>query len=178
MVIACWSVKGGSGTTVVAAALALRLARSGSDVVVADLAGDVPAVLGRPEPTGPGLVDWLAAGSDVAADALDRLAVEAGPGLSLLAAGDTGRGDATTAADGERLVAALGAVRQRVAVVDCGRVAGADVAGLGIATAATRSLLVVRPCFLALRRAVACTDPPIGRGAACRAAPDARTARM
>ena len=29
MLIACWSVKGGSGTTVVAAALALLLARAG-----------------------------------------------------------------------------------------------------------------------------------------------------
>ncbi len=158
MVIACWSVKGGSGTTVVAAALALRLARAARPVVLADLAGDVPASLGRPDPTGPGLAEWLAAGPDVADDALNRLAVEVTPGLTVLPAGELGAAASPTAADGERLVAALGAVPARAAVVDCGSVA-AEV-GLGVAAAATRSLLVVRPCFLALRRAVAAPIRP------------------
>jgi MinD-like ATPase involved in chromosome partitioning or flagellar assembly len=151
MVIACWSVKGGSGTTVTAAALALRLARSTAPVVLADLGGDVPAVLGRPDPSGPGIADWLAAGHGVAPDALDRLAIDAAPGLSLLAAGGA---TTTTAgvADGERLVAALSALPHRAAVVDCGLIDG-DVA-LGVAASSSRSLLVVRPCFLALRRAI------------------------
>ena len=158
MVIACWSVKGGSGTTVVAAALALRLARSTPGVLLADLAGDVPAVLGTPEPPGPGLLDWLAAGADVAADALDRLAVDAAPGLRVIAAGGAGVDrDHTSAADGERLVAALGAHR-RTTVVDCG--SRADGLTLAVAAASTRSLLVVRPCFLALRRAVAAPIRP------------------
>ena len=55
----CWSVKGGAGTTVVAAALALVLSRS-RPMLLADLGGDSPAALGMPEPSGPGLVDWLA----------------------------------------------------------------------------------------------------------------------
>ena len=70
--VACWSAKGGCGTTVVAVSLASLLARAGG-ALVADLAGDVPAVLGMPEPSGPGLADWLAAGESVPADALARL---------------------------------------------------------------------------------------------------------
>ena len=51
MLIACCSTKGGVGTSVVAAALALLLGRTADQgVVLADLAGDGPAVLGLPEP--------------------------------------------------------------------------------------------------------------------------------
>ena len=67
MLLACWSVKGGSGTTVVAAALALLLAqRSPAGALLADLAGqeglggDGAAVLGLDEPSSPGLAGWLA----------------------------------------------------------------------------------------------------------------------
>src|SRR5438105_1160177 len=73
MFVACWSVKGGSGTTVVSAALALSVAAAGTDALLADLAGDVPAALGIPEPDGPGLADWLGAGPDVPGDALGHL---------------------------------------------------------------------------------------------------------
>ncbi|MBA2624197.1 MAG: hypothetical protein H0U89_01090, partial [Acidimicrobiia bacterium] len=74
MLIACWSVKGGSGTTVVAAALAVVLGREApGGSLLADLAGDVPAVLGMVDPPGPGLDDWLRAGDGVPADALGRL---------------------------------------------------------------------------------------------------------
>ena len=87
MLVACWSVKGGVGTTVVAASLALLLARRGPGVVLADLAGDGPAVLGMPEPDSPGLAGWLAAGDDVPADGLARLEVQAAPSLALAAPG-------------------------------------------------------------------------------------------
>lgn len=153
MLIACWSVKGGSGTTVVAAALALRLARSSGGVVIADLAGDVPAVLGRPEPSGPGLAEWIQAGPDVAGDAFERLAVEVTAGLSILPTGDPSTLASASVSDGERLAAALARTVPRLAVVDCGLVAS-DVA-LGVIAGASRSLLVTRPCFLSLRRAVA-----------------------
>jgi MinD-like ATPase involved in chromosome partitioning or flagellar assembly len=162
MVIACWSVKGGSGTTVVTAGLALRLSRSvsqgGPPVVVADLAGDMPAVLGWPDPSGAGLNDWLVAGPDVATDALDRLAVDAAAGLALLPAGALDVRGRANAADGERLVDALAAMNAHGVVVDCGSIA--DDITLGIAGAATRSLLVVRSCYLALRRAVAAPIRP------------------
>ena len=51
--IVCWSVKGGSGTTVITAALSLMLgARSNDGACVVDLAGDLPATLGMAEPVG------------------------------------------------------------------------------------------------------------------------------
>ena len=66
MLIACWSAKGGSGTTVVSVALGLLLARGApGGALIVDLAGDVPAALGMAEPSGAGVTDWLAAGADV-----------------------------------------------------------------------------------------------------------------
>lgn len=150
LLISCWSVKGGSGTTVVSVALALELARSSPDgALLLDLAGDVPAVLGLPDRSGPGVADWLADG-DATSDALKRLAVDATSSLSVLPWGGTTEQAMTD--DGERLVAALAGTALPV-VADCGsRVAGP---GLAVAAAATVSLLVLRPCYLALRRALA-----------------------
>ncbi len=182
MLIACWSPKGGTGTTVVSCGLALVLARSRADpapapagVLIADLSGDVPAVLGLPTPAGPGLIDWLAAGHDVPGEALGRLEVDAGPGLRLLAWGGELTGRAATAAvaaeRGEALAEALtgggdaarrgvggGGGRGRVVVADCGSAAAG--AALAVAAAADVSLLVLRPCYLALRRALAAPIRP------------------
>ena len=88
MFVACWSVKGGSGTTVVAASLALAVATSGQDALLVDMSGDLPATLGIPDPDGAGVGDWLGAGADVPGDALTRLEVDAGPNLALLPMGD------------------------------------------------------------------------------------------
>ena len=74
MLISCWSAKGGVGTTVVAAALAVRMARrEPPGVLLVDLAGDLPTVLGCPEASGPALVDWLDGRGDVPTDAIGRL---------------------------------------------------------------------------------------------------------
>jgi hypothetical protein len=150
VLIACWSTKGGSGTTVVSAALAMVLAgSSGRDVLLADLGGDCPAVLGLPDPSGPGLSEWLAAGSGAAGGSLPRLEVAAHGGVRLLPLGAT----AVRAPDaGERLSAALSS-DPRVVVVDCGPPGNA--AGLAVAAGAGLSLLVLRPCYIALRRALA-----------------------
>jgi hypothetical protein len=86
-------------------------------------------------------------------DALDRLAVEVVEGLHLVS-----RGNATGTGGGERLVQAL-ADRGRV-IVDCGPPRG-DL-GMAVAAAAATSLLVVRPCFLALRRAAEAGIRPTG----------------
>lgn len=155
MLVACWSVKGGSGTTVVAAALGLVLASSTPrGAVLVDLGGDLPAALGVPDPAGPGVGDWLAAESGVAPDALGRLAVEVAPGLRLV-----NRGTAPLAvAGGERLAAAL--LGEGHAVVDCGPPGAGP--GLDLAAAAGLSLLVLRPCYLALRRALAAPIRPSG----------------
>ena len=157
MLIACWSAKGGSGTTVVATALASVLARS-SPVggVLADLAGDVPAVLGLPEPDGPGVAQWLAAGAAVPPDALARLEVEVVPGLRVVPCG----GPLPDAPGRGEVLAALLAADARPVVVDCG--SAPEGARLAVAAAATHSLLVLRPCYLALRRAVASPVRPSG----------------
>jgi hypothetical protein len=56
MVTLCWAAKGGSGTTVVTSTLTLDPSRRS---LLVDLAGEVPLVLGLPEPDRPGVVDWL-----------------------------------------------------------------------------------------------------------------------
>ena len=157
MLIACWSAKGGSGTTVVSAALAACLARSSpTGALLADLGGDLPAVLGLPEPALPGLAEWLSSGDAVPADALTRLEVEGPAGLAVLCAGHGG-----DAAPGraEVLAAMLGA-DPRPVVVDCG--SGLHGPGLTLAASASTSLLVVRPCYLALRHAVRAPVRPSG----------------
>lgn len=155
MLVACWSVKGGSGTTVVAAALGLVLASAapcGASLV--DLGGDLPAALGLPDPPGPGVAEWLAADTGVAADALSRLELDVSSRLRLLPRGHA----PLTAGGGERLAAAL--LGERHVVVDCGP-PGCG-AGLAVAAASGLSLLVLRPCYLALRRALAAPVRPSG----------------
>jgi MinD-like ATPase involved in chromosome partitioning or flagellar assembly len=150
VLIACWSTKGGSGTTVVSAALASVLAESsGREVLLTDLGGDCPAVLGLPDPEGPGLSDWLAAGDGAGPGSLRRLELAGPQGVRILPFGTTT--DAPLDA-GERLVAEL-AADARIVVVDCGppRVP----VGLAVAAGAGLSLLVIRPCYIALRRALA-----------------------
>jgi len=168
VLIACWSPKGGSGTTVVTCALALTVAARhpgvGPGVVLADLAGDVPAVLGMPAPPGPGLADWLAAGSDVPVDALARLEVEAASGVRLLPWVGPGPAAAVDAgADGAgrgEVLATLLAADARAVVADCGHARSG--AGLALAAGANLSLLVLRPCYLALRRALEAPVRPSG----------------
>ena len=148
MLTACWSSKGGAGTTVVAAALALLLGRRSPDgAILVDLAGDQPAVLGLPEPDGPGLAGWLAAGADVPPDGLARLEVPAGSGVRLLP-----RGRGPLLEERAEVLTRLLAADPRPAVADCGT--DPSGAALLVAAGATRSLLVTRPCFLALRRAL------------------------
>ena len=160
MLIACWSPKGGSGTTVVSAALALVLSASTGPTLLADLAGDVPAALGLSGPEGPGLADWLAAGPDVPDDALARLEVEVGPRLRLLPCGAAGAGAGAGDPGRASALAASLAADRRTVVADCGRAARGP--GLVLAAGASLSLLVLRPCYLALRRAEAAPIRPSG----------------
>lgn len=147
MLIACWSVKGGVGTTVVAAAPAVSAAHHGP-VLAVDLAGDLPTCLGVADPVGPGVSEWLAAGSEVPPDALQRMQEPVAVDLSLLARG-TGPQPAHRAAALVQVLAASGVT----VVVDCGRVDGDHPVALTVAAEADRSLLVTRLCFVGLRRA-------------------------
>lgn len=153
MIITCWSVKGGSGTTVVAASLALLASRRGPEAtLLVDLAGDAPAVLGMAEPTGPGVGDWLdGLGTDP--DALRAMEIDAAPSVRLLPMG------ARSLAGGANLAVLL-ALDTRTVVVDAG-VLGPGPA-FDVIAAATTSLLVLRPCYLALRRAALAPVRPSG----------------
>jgi hypothetical protein len=151
MLFALWSPKGGSGTSVLAAACAAALARRGG-CRLADLGGDQPAILGLGADPDTGIAEWLATGPDAPADALDRLAVEVAPGLLLIPPG-TPRLLAPPAA--AEAGAALGAALQRAelpCVVDAGR-ADAPAARMTVELADV-SVVVLRGCYLGLRRAV------------------------
>lgn len=157
MLLALWSPKGGSGTSVVAAAIALAAVGRG-EARLADLGGDQPAILGVPPLTSAlTLVDWLAAAPATPTEWLDDMAVPILPGLSLLPGGP-----AAQAASPEAGAALAVALRDSgVAVVDLG--SGADQfdgAGRAVIDVADTALIVIRPCYLALRRAVA--DPRLG----------------
>jgi hypothetical protein len=161
--VSCWSVKGGSGTTVVAAALAVLLSRRSDDgVLLVDLAGDAPAALGLPEPDGPGLAGWFAAGTGVPADGLSRIEVPVTAGLDLLPRGVGPLGPVERA----EVLAGVLAAEARSVVIDAG-VPGwgddvADPAAGVLATSATESLLVTRACYLSLRRLVVSPVRPSG----------------
>lgn len=162
MLLALWSPKGGSGTSVLAAACALVLARHGAGARLADLGGDQPAIFGLATDPPAGLTDWLAAGPEAPSEALERLAVEAARGVVLVPRGGAARSLAPVAAAeaGAALAVALrdGPVPT---VLDLGTAtAPAARALLEVADAA---VLVVRGCYLALRRAV--HSPGLARSA-------------
>jgi hypothetical protein len=151
-----WAVKGGSGVTVTASAFAAMLARSHGPTVLVDLGGDVPAVLGMPEPSAPGVGDWLAT-PDASPEALGRLQVVAGPDLWLLCRGDRTVPIPDSTSRATELVGALAALGRHVVidagplgVVGCGVTSGV----LDVLARSGTSVLVTRACYLSLRRAV------------------------
>ena len=139
-----WSVKGGVGTTVISAVVALQRAAS-HQVRLVDLMGDLPATLGIPEPTSQGIGEWLA--NDAAEETLEHLVIPVTERLDLLPRGRI--------VDDPRSLVRL---RQFAAmesppevIVDAGTNSSFIESLLPHATA---SWLVLRPCYLALRRAV------------------------
>lgn len=150
--IGCWSTKGGSGTTVVSAALALARAKSGEQVRLVDACGDLPATLGICEPDGPGLFDWLAT-SKAVPDDLAAHCVPVTSSISLLP-----RGTLEDFAFDHDALARLSRSLQHLGgqtIIDFGR----HVERLDVKQHAMRSILVVRPCYLALRRASHAPNP-------------------
>jgi hypothetical protein len=161
MVTLCWAAKGGSGTTVVSAALALTSQRPS---LLVDLDGEVPAVLGVAEPDRPGVAEWLA--SDTTPDHLAELLIDIGPRTWLLPwqAGALGR-ERRNGLDNAARWATLGDWLHDWSnqwgcdvTVDVGTRCPPD----PLVSRATRSLLVTRPCYLALRRAVQSPVRPTG----------------
>lgn len=159
MVTVCWSVKGGSGTTVVAAALAVVQSRRAGSALLVDVAGDALAALGsQGNESGTGVRSWLCADPTVGTDALASLEIRVGPELSVLAAGL----GASLPPSRERweLLAAHLTAEKRPVVVDLGSSMFGETSGRTALLAVARvSLLVIRPCYLALRRAVHAPKP-------------------
>ncbi len=154
-----WSPKGGSGTSVVAAACAIHAAHVLGAVRLVDLRGDQPAILGLGADPETGVADWLAAGPTAPTDALDRLGVEIVLGLSLLARGGTPSllEPAAAAESGAALAVALR--DGPLTIIDVG-VADSAVARAVLEVSDT-SIIVMRECYVALRRAV--RDPLTAR---------------
>jgi hypothetical protein len=140
MITVCWAAKGGSGTTVFAASMAIALPEP---ALLVDFGGDAPSALGLAEPDTPGVLDWLR--STAPYDRLARLEVAAARHMAVLPRGSAGDGGArwTELADWLRR-------QSRQVVID----AGTGPLHPQLATLADRSLLVTRACYLALRAAV------------------------
>ncbi len=159
MLTCCWSVKGGSGTTVVAASLGLLAASAPGGALLVDLAGDIPAALGLPQPSGPGVRDWLTADAGVEADAIEHLSEPATPGLRVVPAGGRRGRPATLPRAGSSCWRAPSPTRT-------GRPSSTSAfrgrRGSRSLARADTSLLVIRPCYLALRRATTLTSRPTG----------------
>jgi hypothetical protein len=163
MVVSCWSAKGGSGTTVVAVAMAALLGRRSEDgSLLVDLDGDCPTVLGVPESDGPGVTDWLGASASVPDAAVARLERSVAPSIRLV---HRGRRAPCCAERAERLMDLL-AADPRPVVIDVGRVVDggseADEVRRMVAISAKVSLLVTRACYLSLRRSLALSWRPTG----------------
>jgi hypothetical protein len=137
---------------VIAAVAALTMSREAA-VRLADLAGDQPALLALgPEPD-TGLRDWLCTGPQAPVAALDHFAIDATPGLSVLPAGTGSVADALPEA-GAALAVAL-RDDPRPTVVDVGVLDASTAPALdALVEVADASVVVLRSCYLALRRAV------------------------
>jgi hypothetical protein len=155
----CWSAKGGTGTTVVAACWALEASMPS---VLVDIAGDLHLALGIPAPSGQGLSDWFE--SDAPPRSVLDLAIQLDATTRLIPRGPTpipyraprwaelGR---WMAASDLEFVADAGLGPTPVgfppgdALVDGGR-------------PQARSLLVTRACYIALARAQSLGERPDG----------------
>lgn len=148
MLTVCWAAKGGSGTTVVTATLALA---SGPALLI-DLAGDLPAALGVADPIGPGLHDWAVSAAE--AERLAAIEIDVAPDTRLVTAGTR---QVVSPERWEVLAERLRGDRRRV-VVD----AGTGDPPSALLRAADRAWLVTRPCYLSLRAAVRQRARPTG----------------
>ena len=140
------SPKGGSGTSVVAASLAI-VSSSSSPTLLVDLAGDQAAILGMPEPP-IGLSDWA---NGMTYREFDEIVSLCHDNLYLAPTG-TFDFETLNANAWDKLLRALSLKHSEGCniIVDLGR---ADIP-LALRKIVDTCYLVTRPCYLALRRAV------------------------
>ncbi len=148
MITVCWSPKGGTGTSVVAVGLAIAHNRceGRNKAVIVDLAGDIPAILAM-DGTSIGVSEWIA---EPSACDLNELLVEYGESLRVLPRGHSHLPEHRSGA-WSRLALELEALSKNgsIIVVD----AGIGPIPVEFEPLIDHSYLVVRPCYLALRRA-------------------------
>ncbi|MGB2758271.1 MAG: hypothetical protein WBD02_11520 [Acidimicrobiia bacterium] len=149
MVLAVWTPKGGSGCTVVSCALAVEAARErNSHSVVVDGCGDVPSVLGLTDISGPGVSNWLATVDSPTSPRVMSHAIATTAGVSVLAWGSSSA--AIPSGAGNRLIRDL-AHHDGHVVIDLGL--AHEPWQHEVVREADATVLVLRPCYLALRRA-------------------------
>lgn len=163
MITLCHAAKGGSGTTIVAC---LRAIESPGPVLLVDLEGDVPGMLGLAEPDRPGVVDWLASRAPIAH--LDDLLVDITPNAVLLPTHGVG------SAISSRSAIASAPAERWDDVIDWFTEWGHDTGGTIVIDAGTTPLpstfveqcpnrwLITRACYLSLRRATRLPVAPTG----------------
>lgn len=163
MITLCHAAKGGSGTTIVAC---LRAIESPGPVLLVDLEGDVPGMLGLAEPDRPGIIDWLSSRAPIAH--LDDLLVDVTTNASLLPA------HGALAQPSPRSAIATARAERWDEVVDWFTEWAHDTGGAIVIDAGTTPLptsfveqcpnrwLVTRACYLSLRRATRLAVAPTG----------------
>ena len=145
------SSKGGNCTTVTATAFSLIAASRGLPTVLIDLCGDIPSVIGTPEPSTAGVNDWLAEDSTLDAEALVKLGTPVSPGLVVVHRGARFVQGQPRWSD---LAAAMSTLPMNI-VID---------AGIGYLPDELRNgkadvTMVVKQCYLSLRRATQLSKP-------------------
>jgi hypothetical protein len=145
------SPKGGVGVSVVAAAMATGLSKD-RPVTLIDFCGDQLDIFGLDAVATSGVWDWLHATDDVGVEALSNLEVELRPGLTILPAGSRSRAQPVSP---QRCRALVGAVQDgRVVLGDLGVLDPDPFSPASLLAASSdRTTLVLRACYLALRRA-------------------------
>lgn len=147
------SVKGGVGTSVVAASLSLELVSSSQRVVLIDLCGDLANMLGVDVALRAGAVDWLSSNEEVVDGALEHLLIDVVPGLQLLPCGATSLRDARGV--DPKLCTQLVETFDHAShvVVDVGVLPADPMSPHAlISVTADRTIAVLRSCYLTLRR--------------------------
>jgi hypothetical protein len=145
------SSKGGNCTTVTATAFSLIAASRGLPTVLIDLCGDVPAVIGLPEPTTPGINDWLAEDSLLDAESLVKLGTPLSPGLVVVHRGARFVQGQPRWTD---LATAISSLPMNIAID-----AGTGYLPDELRNAGAEITMVVKPCYLSLRRATQLSRP-------------------
>jgi CobQ/CobB/MinD/ParA nucleotide binding domain len=139
-IITVHATKGGQGVTTITAALGILHAQAGHRTVLIDTGGDLPAILGKPEPLALGLSDYLI-DPNITRDDITVNIVE---NLDIVTRG-TGPITFTTYTYG-LLTGGLG--DYDTVIIDAGPCADEW------NQHADRNVIVTRPCYLAVRRSI------------------------